>query len=431
MKPLDIGSGSVVAVDTRSLRDAAARFDVAASHFDGARERAWAAVHATPFPLDQGSVESIARDAATAADGARAIAGELRRMADVYEIVEARTRMSFETSRGRERIQAVRAWEERILAAEARSPGALAEADRVTREWEQDWAKELLAQSSLGMDGIPGFVATLLGAAALDLVRGFGRGVVGPDARLVGRADAVRVAGYGTRVDRPATGVADGLRRIPDTAHALIRVEKYTFADRPAEYAVYVSGTRTLARGGSEALDTGSNLGAYFGMPAASYEAVRAALRDAGAKPGATVHAFGHSQGGMIASQLALQREYRVATLVTYGSPVSVVAPPDTLSVTLRNRDDPVGTGLTHGGAPIAGGAPGSVVVHDTHDPGPELWSLGMDAHSRESYERMAEQVDASADPRLAAASDRFAALAEAERVESVEYAAERAGDPR
>ncbi|WP_345752123.1 alpha/beta hydrolase [Microbacterium rhizophilus] len=453
----EVGPGSVVSVDTDSLRAAAARFDAAAGHFEAARADGWSAAARTPFPVDQAPAEDVATRAGFLADGARGVAGALRRAADVYEIVEADTALAMlaaDPGPGRARIQAVRMWEERIRAAEARSPGAADEAERLVGQWLATRHEELAANMTFGLPltvpvpGAPGWlslpaglVPLLFGTFLLGLVDRFGHGVMSRERRLAGQAAPVRTGAYPREPAVAVAGLADAVRRIPVSDHTQVRVERYTFADRPPEYAVYITGTRAMTelgvyapfealRGGGEAWDSESNLDLYFDKAAESYEAVRDALRKSGAQPGATVHAFGHSQGGMVASHLAREGEYDVKTLVTFGSPVQLMAGAGTLNVSLRHRDDIVGTGLTGGGSPAAGGGAGSVVIQDAFSPGAELLDAKAQIapHLLDAYEQLAERADTTEDTQLGPIRDRLAGLAAAESVEKYEYAAEREG---
>ena len=51
------------------------------------------------------------------------------------------------------------------------------------------------------------------------------------------------------------------------------------------------------------------------------------ALRASGAAEGDVVHAFGHSQGAMIAGLTAVEGDYDVQTLVSFGSPIEAEVP--------------------------------------------------------------------------------------------------------
>ena len=166
-----------------------------------------------------------------------------------------------------------------------------------------------------------------------------------------------------------------------------------------------------------------SNLKLYDGERSASYEATVQALRDAGAQPGDAVYEFGHSQGGMIASRLALQEGYDVKALVTFGSPISADVGPDTLSVQLRHTDDPV-VALADGGNPARVGSAESFIAERVADPAPGIQDAKLAAHQLDEYRETAAMVDASSDLRVNALDGMFGELADAESVEVLEYSA-------
>jgi len=207
-----------------------------------------------------------------------------------------------------------------------------------------------------------------------------------------------------------------------------VRVEKYTIPDGRREFAVYVAGMQSQAFGRYEAWDNASNTELYTGRESASYTATVEALEAAGARPGDTVHAFGFSQGAMIASHLAMEGEYDVQTLVTLGSPVEADAAPGTLSIGIRHRDDPVAA-LAGGGHMAAVGSSGSFVVERVYDPAVEYDDALLPAHRLTAYADTADLVDASSDPRVVGVEDVFARLGEASSVEVSEYGARRIVD--
>ena len=180
-------------------------------------------------------------------------------------------------------------------------------------------------------------------------------------------------------------------------------------------------------RPSGDPFDMRSNLELYTGERSASLAAVELALREAGVGPGEPVHVFGHSQGAMLASALALEGTYDVQTLVTYGSPVEAAVPESVLSVGIRHVDDPV-AGLAGGGHAETVGAPGSFIAERVADPAGGVHDLTLAAHGIERYAETAAMVDASHDPRAAALRELWTTLGAAERVEVTEYAADRGG---
>ena len=139
-----------------------------------------------------------------------------------------------------------------------------------------------------------------------------------------------------------ATSLTALLTRLERTASAdepLIRIEKYSSAfgaEGPGKagngsspgnrYVAYIPGTQAwLPIAGKNPLDLTSNLQAMAGPARASSEAaVQRAIAIAGVTKRDQVLLVGHSQGGMVAANIASQpQNYKVAGLVTIGSPIS------------------------------------------------------------------------------------------------------------
>lgn len=140
----------------------------------------------------------------------------------------------------------------------------------------------------------------------------------------------VRVAQQGgafeTRSPNNLATLVNRLIQTDDRESALVRIEKYS--DR---YLVYVPGTQTWNPiAGSNVFDVTSNVSAMSGANRAASElGVQRALQLAGVRPDDAVYFIGHSQGGMVAANIAAnaqRQKYRVAGLVTFGSPLGQLA---------------------------------------------------------------------------------------------------------
>lgn len=425
---LDIRGGGGIAVDTASLHDASAAFAVLVAELDDIATSVtavgrglWDTSTAIWGPAE--AVERARRLIAAAVDEGDEIVRELRFAADVYELIELRA----------ERAVAAAADDPaRAARIDARIDGLRADPDvdrTARREAFADgafWPAELARQAPGVLWWLaPGFgsVAAPLTWTVLQGITATRAGAVASTSRLSGAAKPVVV----TALARPAlaqapVSLADAAARMP-AGQSRIRVERYEMADGSRQFAVYVTGTRTIAPGTTEPFDMASNVELYSGQRSASYEATLAALRDAGAHPGDVVHAFGHSQGAMVTAHLAVESGYDTATLVSFGSPVEADVDAGTLSVTLRHRDDPV-TALAGGSAPV--GAPGSFVAERTADPVGGVHDFGIPGHGIDTYTDTARLLDDSADPRMDAVREVFAGLAGAASVEATEYAAVR-----
>ena len=92
-------------------------------------------------------------------------------------------------------------------------------------------------------------------------------------------------------------------------------------------FLVYVPGTQTWNPiSGANPLDFTSNMQAMLGPGlAASEVGVQMALTKAGAKPNSKLILIGHSQGGMVAGNIA-RRDPRVKAMVTFGAPIGQLA---------------------------------------------------------------------------------------------------------
>lgn len=258
-----------------------------------------------------------------------------------------------------------------------------------------------------------------------------GLGIVPRDARLTGGTPVVTLVPVAPAPASAApAGLAAAAERIPHDSDARVRIEKYTMPDGTKQFAVYVAGMRSAELGGDDPWDGLSNIELYAGRRSASYEATVEALAAAGAQPGDVVHAFGHSQGAMVASRLALENGYDTRTLVTFGSPIDADVGPGTLSVSVRHTDDPV-VALAGGGHMGSVGGEGSMVVEREAHPrvGPE--DVLAPGHDLAGYTGTAALVDASSDPRVEAVRDVFTDLRHASEIEVLEFAAKREASGR
>lgn len=436
---IELRGGGAIAVDTETLRRTAARFDATASELDAVcaqlgpvqllllehRGLAWAAAAAS---------SALGLRIREVSDTAARLAERLRAAAAIYELVELNARHQAAFFAGdaaaMERIDARRA---QIMAAD---PDAMEAARGFEAGRAVMWPAHLVRQSTefgqdvgsvfgmaggvIGGVGVGGFV---LGTAATVGIGGWGR--ISRDARLTGPPPPVALVAAPAVAATSPTGLRSAAERMPQGGDARVRVERYTMADGSRQYAVYVAGTRSPTLGGADPWDAKSNVQLYRGERSASYQATVEALEAAGARPGDAVHAFGHSQGAMITSHLALEGDYDVRTLVSYGSPVEADVSASTLNVSIRHTDDPV-SALAGGGHMGGVGGPGSMIAEREFHPSADAADLRVPAHSLASYAETAELVDASADPRVGAVHDVFDELGRAVDVDAVEYAATR-----
>ncbi|MET0860140.1 MAG: hypothetical protein ABW091_03835 [Microbacterium sp.] len=440
---IDIRGGGAVAVDTETLRSAAGRFRAVVAELEeigvllgSAGSLLFAGSHIAWWVSQ--TVEAVRRRLLDAQRAADRIAADLEEAAAVYETVELRAERDV-ASRGGDVVALVRL--QRELAELARlHPEAADAADTAIAEHWARWPAELSAQAPGALWWVnPAFFA-LAGPTAWGMQRvigAAGRGSIERAETLRGPVPTVTVTPVVEGAAQPLSGaaaspasvapasLAGAASRIPGGGGARIRVEKYSMRDGTSQFAVYVAGTQTASAGGQDPFDMTSNVQLYAGERSASYEATLEALAQSGAEAGDVVHAFGHSQGAMILAHLALEGGYDTQTIVTYGSPVEADLGDQTLSVALRHRDDPIAA-LAAGGSAGSVGSAGSFVAERAADPATGMHDWRMPAHGIAAYTETARMLDESTDPRMREVRAVFDTLAGAQRVEVVEYAAQR-----
>ena len=270
-------------------------------------------------------------------------------------------------------------------------------------------------------DGRGALVLQLLAAALgsmagahtpqLDPVRRFSAHVAGllpaRDVRLVPRTDPPDLPaprGVGDLVDLVARTYDDGTATgEPGTPVATITVQSLDHADGTRSWVVAVPGTRAAGLTGDVPTDNGTNLALEGGVPDVMSRAVVEAMAAAGIGADEPVALVGHSQGGMVATQVAAATAgaYAVRLVVTAGSPdVPASVPPGVATVTLRHRQDAVT--VLDGRLGERGGAGALSVVRDLAATGGGADPSFSDAHAVAGYVRTGAMVDAAL-PDLAA----------------------------
>lgn len=428
---IDIIHGGAIAVDTDLLRDLATRLRAVVERVDAAgRSALQASMVPTPIAFigvrpgrhdvgwDVSPLSVVSTRLQGLADILRETAIAVERMCEVYELVELRARLRFASEA-----------EAAVLAAdladmEAADPTRARMADWVTAAWEEQRFEGFHEQTAIGSPlllwMLPLFTGAVMGA-------GVRHGLLEAGAALrPGSAGSVTVTETSrtTRAHAPQS-LGEALEQFPKDGPQL-RVDRYRMPDGTDEFVLYAAGTKGVV--GDQPWDMTSNVQMYLGgAESASYRATLDALAAAGAEPGATVHALGYSQGGMIASFLASGGEYEVPTLITAGSPVEPTLGEQTLVVQLRHTDDPV-SALAGGGSATGTGAAESIVAQRQRDPLPSPGDLVLTAHHLSGYVETAEMLDATADSRLRRLDDLWVRLGTATGIESTQYLAEREG---
>ena len=109
-------------------------------------------------------------------------------------------------------------------------------------------------------------------------------------------------------------------------------------------WTVDIRGTQSFTVGTDGPQDMLTNLQGVGGMDSDQFYAIQEAMKDAGIAPGEAVEFAGHSQGGIMAAQLAadpsVREHYNVVSVVTAGSPTATIAPTDVPVLSYENSGD-------------------------------------------------------------------------------------------
>ena len=240
-------------------------------------------------------------------------------------------------------------------------------------------------------------------APELDPVRRFSAHVAGllpaRDVRLVPRADPPDLP-----APRGVEGLVDLVARTydedtatgePGTPLATVTVQRLDHADGTRSWVVAVPGTRAAGLTGDVPTDNGTNLALEGGVPDVMSRAVLTAMAEAGIGADEPVALVGHSQGGMVAANVAAAAvgTYAVRLVVTAGSPdVPAAPPPGVATVTLRHREDAVS--LLDGKVGERGGPRALSVVRDLAATGGPARPSFSEAHAVAGYVRTGAMVD-------------------------------------
>ena len=348
---LDIRGGGAVAVDTATLRATADGFESLAAELD--EIAALVGLRGTPpfraVPRRLGSLVGrgggARRRILVVSDDAHGLTAGLRDAAAVYEIVELRAERAAAEAAGDS--AAVARIDARLDALFLAHPGAERRATLEALGHWFAWPGELARQASGALWWLtPGFHALAVPTAwALQRAVGaLGAGTVPSGARLDGRAGEVIVSPVAVRRTGDCADFARGRGGAdPRTA---TRGSEWSGTRCPTVRASSPSTSparRRSLRRRAEPFDMGSSVELYAGERAASYDAALAALRHAGAEPGDVVHAFGHSQGAMVAAPSRSGGRIRHADTRRHsGRPIEADVGEGTLSIALRHSDDPV-----------------------------------------------------------------------------------------
>ncbi len=256
-------------------------------------------------------------------------------------------------------------------------------------------------------DGRMPSVSAIVASGALVIGSGAGAGanfLAGQDLHVVD--DGHPVVGVPTGVANPTNPhdlgdlvtMVDQAQGARGDGDGNIRITTVQGPDGPS-VVVSVPGTTDWAPGtaGQSPVDLTGNLVAMTGEQSTAMQGVQQALAQAQADgtipPGAPVMLVGHSQGGIIASQLAADpafvSQYNVTDMMTFGTPLDgVPIDPRVQTIALQHTTDPVAR-LDLGGLTIDGSLPGpaGTVTQVTlpNDPHGD-WYNPFSQHGGETY---------------------------------------------
>lgn len=154
---------------------------------------------------------------------------------------------------------------------------------------------------------------------------------------------------------------------------------------------VYIPGTQSLSFAGQNPLNIRSNLTAFGGLEKSPTQlAIDSALSQLKAGPTDSVLLVGHSQGALVAAQMATSEQpYNVAGLISFGGPISQFGL-EVPVISLQNHGDPV---------PHLSGQINPLAENWVTASNPGEYASVIDAHKMASYVESAKELDQSADP--------------------------------
>lgn len=214
---------------------------------------------------------------------------------------------------------------------------------------------------------------------------------------LAGIARTTAGVGQASQVKfKPLTGkydgsVADTINycdhiNSPDPQAGTFSIIKTTYSDGTCSYQVILPGTQQWTAGSSNPQDLLTNLQANAGAGDDYSQLVVAAMTKAGIKSTDPVCIYGHSQGGIVATNITANAQVRarfnIVATATAGSPTgNSVIPSGTQYLSMENADDVVPS--LDGKAPTS--APNRTNVVTVHQ--------GNDQHDQRVYARSAKQL--------------------------------------
>lgn len=256
--------------------------------------------------------------------------------------------------------------------------------------------KAATAFAVLGLTGAPSLGKTVMvstAAAMLPLAAGYRspphmiqaiqktQSSLGFPADLVGSAKLINIAQVETvkSMQEHASRLKAAYRN-----GSMISVEVYPLG-HGRQIVVYIPGTQSFSLQGSNPLNIRSGLSALGGSVAPSEQAVQQALGQVGAGHGDRVLFVGHSQGALVAGNVAEQPQpYEVKGLISFGGPIShldLKVP----TIAISHQSDPVS---------VLGGGVNPMRDNWVTVSGDAEFETLVEAHRMTGYEKTAAELD-------------------------------------
>lgn len=201
-----------------------------------------------------------------------------------------------------------------------------------------------------------------------------------------------------TRRIKPPLTIAGALHGLSDSdPGGGFRILKHE-GPHGRSWSVIIPGTKTWVLNGANVQNLRTNLEEISGEVSDQRYAVEVGMEMAGIKPGEPVEIVGHSQGGIVAGNMATDpaftSKYAVVSVLTAGSPLSKIPKLHPNSLALENLSDIVpatGGGHNNGGTTVYFDKEVAVAG------GRQAGATGP--HSIETYESAAQSLETSNDP--------------------------------
>lgn len=210
--------------------------------------------------------------------------------------------------------------------------------------------------------------------------------------KIDNKVSASKVAERPTRTPGSITSMLDRLNSLSSKANPTIGIDIFE-SEGTRTALVYIPGTQSFSFGSkTNPLDMQSNI-VLMAEPsaAASERAVLLAMTQAGIKASDEVIFIGHSQGGMVAGNLAEHPgKYIAAGLITFGAPIAQLKLARLPVMAIEHKNDPV-PNISGRANPLS-----KNWVTIQRESLPSESKAVLHSHSLKSYRNTTEQVDSS-----------------------------------